>query len=671
MAARDLKFTGRTTIRFAAGLVLLAVALAMPLAVSAAQEIMLSLEDTIRQADAVVLGTVTARQSRWGDDSRRWMVTDYTLAVENVLYPSEQGEAIADKVVLTYWGGTIGNETQSISDLRLPVVGERLVMMLRPDWARRIEFSPVVGLNQGLFSVAADAGGAARQAAVMLDAGGLRLGLMASGRVERGGAAAAPAAGVSLTTFAEWLTSNIARIKATPAQLRLDALQRNDQSMAAFGKIPSLQRSPSNLRAAGVDSRPPDDPADGISLSAPNRDPGRPVFDSAPEATLMPRSSEDVTLGPKPNLPIVVNNFPASYAPWSPEDQSQMAKWNYYAAGVFKVYTTPTGTFAWGNNVFDLDGWVSSSTLQSVYGSPWGATTIGITFWRSVGNTIVEADIALNPAYSYTLDDEWVYNGATAQGFHLVMLHELGHMLGLDHNFGGMSVMNYFPSVFRAFAMPYMDDAAAIRALYPGNAVGHTDLGAYLYYASGSQSVTDATYPSSVVAGGSLTVNNFTIENVGTASIAAPTIERYLTSARNFTSSYYHLTDTAYSPALAPFTSYNPASVQRTLPIPANVAPGAYYLAAFIRNDEGAGQSGFPISNNFAFSRTTIAVSLAPPPAPVLVSPANNATGASLSPTLIWNTCRAARPPTTCISARRRRRRSMPARPAPAARLDR
>ena len=45
----------------------------------AAQELQLSLNETARQADAVVLGTITAKQSRWGDSSQRWMVTDYEL----------------------------------------------------------------------------------------------------------------------------------------------------------------------------------------------------------------------------------------------------------------------------------------------------------------------------------------------------------------------------------------------------------------------------------------------------------------------------------------------------------------------------------------------------------------------------------------------------------------
>src|SRR5207237_5210767 len=131
--------------------------------------------------------------------------------------------------------------------------------------------------------------------------------------------------------------------------------------------------------------------------------------------------------------------------------------------------------------VFDLDGWVSSATLQNVYGSPWGANVIGVTFTRSSGSTVVEADIALNPAFTYTLDDEAVFNGNSAQGFRQVMLHELGHMLGLDHDFNAISVMNYMPSAFRSFALPYSDDAAGARAIHPTSTVSRSDLGVNLY----------------------------------------------------------------------------------------------------------------------------------------------------------------------------------------------
>jgi hypothetical protein len=72
---------------------------------------------------------------------------------------------------------------------------------------------------------------------------------------------------------------------------------------------------------------------------------------------------------------------------------------------------------------------------------------------------IIEGDIALNPAFSFTLDDEWVHDGSTARSFRQVLMHELGHMWGLDHQTGALSIMNDSQSNFRFFGFPYMDDA--------------------------------------------------------------------------------------------------------------------------------------------------------------------------------------------------------------------
>ena len=539
------------------------------LVLNAAQVVPLSLEETVRQAEAIVLGTIVHRQSRWGDGTRRWMVTDYTLAVEETLYRSDQGDPIAKTVVLTYWGGTIGDETQAISDLRVPSVGERLIVMLRPEWARRMEFSPVVGLNQGLFSVVPDKTNAQRGAPLVVDDGGRQLAIAGDGTVVRSAAAAGASVSVSLPAFRTWLAANINAIKSSRQAAAARASGDPDRVMPVFEKMPIFGReSASGGGRAPAEQRAPSETA--VPIAPHSNDPA-PAQSALPEGTAV---LQYVTLGPKPNLPIVVNNLPDSFTPWSPEDEYLMSRWNYYASNVFHVFVTPTGTFAWGDNVFDLDGWISSATLQNVYGSPWGANTIGVTFSRWIGATVVEADIALNPAFSFTLDDEWVYDGSSAQGFRQVMIHELGHMLGLDHNFNGMSLMNYMPSEFRAFGLPYMDDAAGIRALYPGNAVARTDLGVNLYYASGFQSITDATHPLSVTAGGLLTVNNYTVENVGTTTINVPTVQWYLTSARNFNSAYYFLDETTFSPALPVFTRYTPGTLQRTFVVPSSVASG-------------------------------------------------------------------------------------------------
>src|SRR5438045_1224906 len=93
---------------------------------SATVVVPLSMDETMRQANAIVSGTVTSQHSRWGDVARTWMVTDYTLSVDDVLYTADGAPTIAANIVLTYWGGTIGDETQAISDMQRPSVGEQL-----------------------------------------------------------------------------------------------------------------------------------------------------------------------------------------------------------------------------------------------------------------------------------------------------------------------------------------------------------------------------------------------------------------------------------------------------------------------------------------------------------------------------------------------------------------
>jgi hypothetical protein len=410
--------------------------------------------------------------------------------------------------------------------------------------------------------------------------------------------------------------------------------------MKVFAKTPALPGSSAPVSANAV--APAQSPAAEVGPAAPPASAAMPVL-----ATSVP---ESIANPPGPNwsytqrwqsTPIVVNQFPidGSFAPWSPEDQYQLSKWNYYG-DIFRVYVTPTGTYLWGDGVNDLAGWLTDAEAFSMYGSHLacgtGCQVLAVTFKRwNNGGWILEGDIVMNAAIAWTLDDEWAWDGGAATTFRQSMIHEMGHLHGLEHNFTSLALMNYFnPSKWRFFAMPFGDDTMAIRGGYPSNAVARTDLAVYLYYYNGppvcydgtnfNNCITEATYPSSVIAGASLTVNNYHVENVGTTTIATPTIVWYLTAARNFSSAYYYLGTSTY-PSMDPNSFFTPSTVGRMFTVPAGVAAGNYYLAAYISSDGGAVQGSFPFSNNYGFSLNKISVAVLPSAPTIGIAIAGNA----------------------------------------------
>lgn len=591
--------THRRFSRRCAAIVILALGAVFGIAAGAraTQTVELSFEELVRGSSDIVVARVIARASRWGDDTRRWMVTDFDVEVEDRVAGAGPSTG---RLTLRYWGGTIGGETQGIAGVELPTVGGTHLFMLRRGWAASIS-TPTTGVDQGLFRVERDTNGVN----IVRGAGRRLVGRDGTGNPVMSAATTASSDAMTLADLVAW-------IRAVPpgpapdfaAQARATA--GDPRLIRTFRLTPEAPSTVAAARPASQAPRRPPSPSAAPPSPGERHEEatsGEPVSRAAELGEIAPQYS---WVGP-PNAPVVINQFPPAFAPWSPEDQYQMSKWNHLASDLFRVFVTPTGTYGWPNDRFDLAGWPSSADTQRVYGYTWGADTLGITFYRMT-DRIIEADIALNPAFGWTLDDEWVYDGSTARSFRRTMFHELGHVFGLQHNFDFLSVMNYAPSAFRAYGIPFMDDAEGVRSAYASRVPARTDLGVYLFRSTGYQSWAETPLPSQVVAGDSFFVNNFHVENAGTNAIANPALDWYLTSSRSYSGTNLYLGTRTFFGTLGRFSYYTTDSVGTWLTVPATANGGLYYLNAYSPLSDGPSQSGFPFAHSRAWSRGRIKI---------------------------------------------------------------
>lgn len=287
-------------------------------------------------------------------------------------------------------------------------------------------------------------------------------------------------------------------------------------------------------------------------------------------------------------VPVSVNPRPASDSLMNGSDRRMMEEWNRYA-NVFDI-GSGTGSWAWSNGVFDIAGFVSNAALVNTFGSGWG-NSLGVTFTKTnSAGIIVEADIFLNPSSKWASSNESIPFTPHAYGIDLTLIHELGHVLGLDHDFTGLSVMNYAPQKFDGEYMLRSNDILAIQSLYPNAVYDVNDVGVYLYKASGYRYYSSAKVTrsgsevNSVGVGDEVVVSDYTVENVGNQGSGAVELKWLL--VRNYKS-----LEGAIELGVSQHSSLNPGASQKSsapLVIPDGIAPGEYYLATTVIGNQDA-----------------------------------------------------------------------------------
>ena len=101
-------------------------------------------QEVIQRSNVIFVGNVLEKNSRWNEQGNL-IVTDYVFTVDDVLL----GEIDSNQLTLTFAGGQLPEEGQSVSDVPEFKVGDLALLMLEE--SDHPLFSPVTGGYQGKF----------------------------------------------------------------------------------------------------------------------------------------------------------------------------------------------------------------------------------------------------------------------------------------------------------------------------------------------------------------------------------------------------------------------------------------------------------------------------------------------------------------------------------------
>ena len=161
--------------------------------------------------------------------------------------------------------------------------------------------------------------------------------------------------------------------------------------------------------------------------------------------------------------------------------QDGNTNWNDAVAPVAAMWNQTVGRVQVANVVNSPVSAVSGDRLNSVvfsstvYGQPFGGSTLAVTYYSYSGSTMMESDTLFNIAQkwdSYRGPLQFIAHGPAIADIRRVFLHELGHGLGLAHpDTGGQRVVAVMNSIMSNQEVLSNDDISGGQSIYGAPAV--------------------------------------------------------------------------------------------------------------------------------------------------------------------------------------------------------
>jgi hypothetical protein len=150
---------------------------------------------------------------------------------------------------------------------------------------------------------------------------------------------------------------------------------------------------------------------------------------------------------------------------WNAVVENALALWNEQMDRMQFSWTVAAS----GTPASEGDGVNSMQFSADIYGDDFDSNTLAVTLINSAGSQTVETDVLFNTAYRFNSYRAVyaIFNGISYFDLHRIALHEIGHVLGLDHpDEAGQTVTALMNSNVSELFNLQADDIAGAVALY-------------------------------------------------------------------------------------------------------------------------------------------------------------------------------------------------------------